>query len=385
MNILFVIESDFWNKTKGISTRFNEVFEQYKDFDRSILFIGKIKKDEKNKIVKEYTYKFYSFFPLKRKIYAVIRVAFNKLHIKIPKFMYNPINQSKLSRRKVEKIINENKIDVVWMYYLWNYNLLSFNSNYFTIVDTQDVTSDIVNNKKKMNLFYPSLLTFNDEIKILDKFDLVLAISKRDFNCYSTLNSKLYYLPFYFETKNLFKKDNDEISLGFIGGTADFNIIAAKRIINEILPKCHSKFKFYFFGKICDLIKDDIKNDNVILYGLVDDVSEAYNLIDIAINPASIGSGLKTKCVEAMAYGIPLITTSIGAQGMEDAVNNVFLVSDDNNIFAQNIDFLVDNNEKRNELSNLGIKYINDNFGIDKYKNLKKLIIERVKKNGKES
>lgn len=384
MKILFIVETDFWNKTKGISTRFNSIFDYFKNYDRHILYIGKVNKKQVRYIKENYTNNFYLMKPIKRKFYAIIRIILNKLHIKIPKFMYNPINQSIISKNKVRKIINKNKIEITWLYYLWNYRLLDKVNNTYNIIDCGDVQSEIVLNKKKNNIFFPSKLTLNEEFNILNKFNMVLAVSKRDYEIFNSNieNYKLYYLPFYFDTYNCYKESND-IKVGFIGGSADFNIIAAKRIIENIIPNCKSNFKMYFFGKVCDYIKEFSNNKNIILYGLVDNVLEAYNLMDVAINPTNMGSGLKTKCVEAMSYGIPLITTTIGAQGLEDGINDVFLLSDDDKVLAKDIDLLVNDSNMRKTLSKKGIDYININFGIDKYNNLEKLIRKSVNKNEK--
>jgi glycosyltransferase, family 1 len=384
--ILFIIESDFWNNSKGISTRFNQVYDEFKNYERFILYIGKLNKNTKNLIMKRYGNNIKSLYPVKRKIYAIIRKIFNKLKITIPNFMYNPINQSFIIRKKVNKIIKKNRIDVCWLYYIWNYDVLSYDSKCLKIIDTQDIASEIVINKRKNNIFFPSNLTFDEEVNILKKFDLVLAISKRDYiSYYQYLKSNVYYLPFYFESKKIKEiSKKDEILIGFIGGNADFNIIAANRIINDILPLCKTKFKMYFFGTIAKHIHNNF-NNNIVLYGPVEHVSDAYEIMDISINPATMGSGLKTKCIEAMSYGIPLITTSIGAQGIEEGINKVFLLAETDLEFASAIDKLVLDINLRRELSNEGLKYISSKFGEGNYNNLKQILKERICENGKKN
>lgn len=51
----------------------------------------------------------------------------------------------------------------------------------------------------------------------------------------------------------------------------------------------------------------------------VDSIAEFWPSIDIAINPVRFGSGLKIKNVEALAHARALLTTPIGAEGIEDA------------------------------------------------------------------
>ncbi len=51
----------------------------------------------------------------------------------------------------------------------------------------------------------------------------------------------------------------------------------------------------------------------------VDSISDFWPSIDVAINPVRFGSGLKIKNVEALAHARALLTTPIGAEGLEDA------------------------------------------------------------------
>ncbi len=68
--------------------------------------------------------------------------------------------------------------------------------------------------------------------------------------------------------------------------------------------------------------------------GIVDDVREAYAAARVVVNPVRAGSGLKIKTVEALAHARPLVTTSVGADGLEDAAGRAFLVGDEAKEFA---------------------------------------------------
>jgi glycosyltransferase involved in cell wall biosynthesis len=60
-----------------------------------------------------------------------------------------------------------------------------------------------------------------------------------------------------------------------------------------------------------------------------DDALElAYRSARVAIAPLRFGAGMKGKVVEAMRFGVPMVTTVVGAQGLADA-GDALLVSDD--------------------------------------------------------
>lgn len=64
--------------------------------------------------------------------------------------------------------------------------------------------------------------------------------------------------------------------------------------------------------------------------GYVSEVSleRAYRSTRVAIAPLRFGAGMKGKVVEAMRFGVPMVTTQVGAQGLADA-GDALLVSDD--------------------------------------------------------
>jgi glycosyltransferase involved in cell wall biosynthesis len=66
----------------------------------------------------------------------------------------------------------------------------------------------------------------------------------------------------------------------------------------------------------------------------VGDVKEAYARAAVVINPVLAGTGLKTKTIEALAFGCPLVSTSCGAEGLEAAAGSAFYLADDPVPFA---------------------------------------------------
>ena len=56
-----------------------------------------------------------------------------------------------------------------------------------------------------------------------------------------------------------------------------------------------------------------------------DDLLGLYRQADIVIAPLRYGAGVKGKVIEAMARGVPVVTTDVGAQGIADAQDLMFL------------------------------------------------------------
>jgi hypothetical protein len=81
----------------------------------------------------------------------------------------------------------------------------------------------------------------------------------------------------------------------------------------------------------------------------------------MAVIPLRYGAGVKGKTVEAMRYGIPLVTTSFGVEGLPGDFS--FLeVSDNSKAFAGNLISLYRNEDRLCELSKKSVEYIKTNF-----------------------
>ncbi|MEI6098755.1 MAG: glycosyltransferase family 4 protein, partial [Alphaproteobacteria bacterium] len=53
------------------------------------------------------------------------------------------------------------------------------------------------------------------------------------------------------------------------------------------------------------------------LHGFVADIGEFYAGMDLIVSPVTMGTGINVKTVQAMAYGMPLLTTAWGSKGIE--------------------------------------------------------------------
>lgn len=96
-------------------------------------------------------------------------------------------------------------------------------------------------------------------------------------------------------------------------GSFDYepNHAAARVIIDEFAP-AFPKMSFLLVGRN----PPKTTAQNVYAPGFVDDLVDALELADIALCPLPRGSGTKLKMLDYLAAGLPIVTTSIGAQGL---------------------------------------------------------------------
>jgi glycosyltransferase involved in cell wall biosynthesis len=72
-------------------------------------------------------------------------------------------------------------------------------------------------------------------------------------------------------------------------------------------------------------------DQNIIYAGFVEDVEMYFKAADLFLNPVQSGGGIKTKMVEAIAFGTTVITTETGAAGIHrDICGKKLIVVPDN-------------------------------------------------------
>jgi len=71
--------------------------------------------------------------------------------------------------------------------------------------------------------------------------------------------------------------------------------------------------------------------------GAVEDVRPYYAMAKVAVAPYRYGEGTKIKVVEAMACGTPVVSTSIGCQGLEVQDSENILIADTETDFRQRV------------------------------------------------
>jgi len=74
---------------------------------------------------------------------------------------------------------------------------------------------------------------------------------------------------------------------------------------------------------------------------------------------------LKIKNIEALAHGLPLVTTTHGARGIEPGIHKAFLVADDAEGFIQSIGSLIKKATIRKKLRKNAHQFIRDRFSTE--------------------
>lgn len=77
--------------------------------------------------------------------------------------------------------------------------------------------------------------------------------------------------------------------------------------------------------------------------GRVEDLHDFYDRARLAVVPIRFGAGVKLKTIEAMQFGVPIVSTSVGAEGVNSLGTTGLVVTDDPRSFAEAVASLLTN------------------------------------------
>jgi len=100
--------------------------------------------------------------------------------------------------------------------------------------------------------------------------------------------------------------------------------------------------------------------------GFVDDVRPHISDCDVYIIPLRVGSGTRIKAFEAMALGCPVVSTSIGIEGLELTSEEHCLIADTPETFAKAVIRMLDDGGLRADLSHKAREYVVERFSAER-------------------
>ncbi len=170
------------------------------------------------------------------------------------------------------------------------------------------------------------------------------------------------------ERKMISAKDRKDIL--FVGGFAHApNVDAVEWFMDEIFDKileANPDIKFNIVGSNPPENITKLSNNNVIVKGFVseEELEELYTNVRLVVVPLRFGAGMKGKVIEALYNNIPVITTSIGAEGLVE-YEDVLIVEDEAEKFAGKVVELYKDTDKIDKMSAKMPKYIEDYFSLN--------------------
>lgn len=251
--------------------------------------------------------------------------------------------------------------DVVCAEYLFCSKTLNlFDAPTLKILDTHD----IFGNRRKLfqqhgqrpNWFYT---TRREERKALRRADVIIAIQEHEQRFFQQLvpEREVVTVGHFVELCPLPFKAEGRPTLLFLASSNPVNLYGFNHFLRESWPIIQAQapdVKLLVAGSLCQALPDHAAYAKL---GAVNSAQDAYSCADIVISPILFGTGLKIKSVEALGCAKPLVTTPIGAEGLDAGMQTAFVAAPMPDEFANRIIELLTNSELRHVISQQAYRF----------------------------
>jgi polysaccharide biosynthesis protein PslH len=232
------------------------------------------------------------------------------------------------------------------------------------------------------------------ERRALREFDAHVVVSERDAERLRALNSdtRIFVIEngvdtdYYSDVRieNAAPAQGEKNRLVFVG-SMDYhaNIDGTVNFAREVWPAVHERnpeLVFTIVGRDpAPEVRELAQISGIEVTGTVADVRPFYREAIAAVVPLNVGGGSRLKILEAMAAGIPVVSTTLGAEGLTVQHGKNILIADTNEQLAEAIVSVVENEGQRKELGTAGRALVTDHYdwsrlGVSLFKTYEELL-----------
>ncbi len=342
-SVLLVTDVPFWQQRKGNHQRIAAMVDYLANhFQISVIFLGIEKpqlQDARINIIHACRHRPLSalawklFLSMPGRLQQTIVRLIDKLDLQRPLDSFG----NDYVAEKVASIYSTGDFNAVIIEYIWHGYLTRVmdRKRSLLLLDTHDIFHRRIAEYAQFERTPDKTVTQEQELAVYEKFDQLIAIQTVEFNYLNNLFPGRVILamhPAEAHPDNYAKRIQSNSATGkliliYFASYGDANVDAIEWFIDDVWNSDLAEvFELQVHGAICDSLRSSVPGIHIC--GQSPTIEAVYRNADIVINPQRFGSGLKIKTVEAMGYGVPVLTTSVGAEGLEEAMDLALLCAD---------------------------------------------------------
>jgi len=282
----------------------------------------------------------------------------------------------------IKQLIQDSNINVVWFEKTFTTHYIKniLGKDIKTIMGTQNFESDVTYQKSKFDRspiwkiiwLYKWINELIYERKYTQLVNKIVVVSENDARFYRQLvdSSKIEIIPNFIDVKDYAGGEAEkEDAICFTGSMSYFpNIDAITYFVEEVwqkIKKKHNNVKLYVVGKNPTENIKRLDSDDIIITGLVESTVPFLKKSKLSIVPLRYGSGTRLKILESMACGTPVISTSLGCEGLDVTNGENIIIADTPDDFAQAVIQLLEYPGLRQSIGEIGEKFVERTYSLE--------------------
>jgi glycosyltransferase involved in cell wall biosynthesis len=209
------------------------------------------------------------------------------------------------------------------------------------------------------------------ELSVAKKSDVTIVVSsvEKDILLREVPGLNVKIVSNICDIKSINRTFSDRADLLFIGGFKHLpNIDAVTYFVENIFPtikKDLSGIKFFIVGSHPPPEIQNLSSSDIIVTGYVKNLDQYFERCRLFVAPLRYGAGVKGKINQSCSYGLPVVTTSIGVEGMYLDHEEDIIVADAPEMFVREVIRLYRDEALWNKLSKNSLEKMRINYSFE--------------------
>lgn len=195
--------------------------------------------------------------------------------------------------------------------------------------------------------------------------------------------AKIFVVPNFHTPHDVASGVRNRTDIVFLGSFAHLpNGDGVRWFLTEVLPLVREALPsapVMIVGRSAPQDLIDLAPEGVDFRGWVPELDDVYAHARVAIAPLRYGAGIKGKVGEAMSFGVPVVGTSVAAEGMAIEHSVTAWLADEAAAFAQGIVELYQDDELWSGISEAGRALVERTLGSDVFEGRLKSLLESTR------
>lgn len=393
--VLFLLNTELFPAMQGGRIRsLNFAKALYEQFELSLLYEGVVPAKEIEEDYRKY-FKFFECVPNKHRSDLIPKSRFDRVKDLINQhpwdvdFRFNPAYEEKFLT-----ILKDEKFDYIFVRYLYQAYYVWKNRDVISVplvFDLDDIESNKISKMyqvERYKNFYDYIRKQMNVLFIRNLYRKICRYAKVNTVC--SMDDQKYVANKWSKNVKVIPNAMD---------VASFNLDQTKKVQNQILfcgtlyYEPNSDAIIWFTKSVFPLIKKmvpevkldivgknplpevlDLQKDSAVkVYGNVESVLPYYEKASLVVTPIRFGSGTRIKIIEAGACKIPVVSTTLGAEGLGVTDGEHCLIADGEQDFANKCVKVLKDKVLAKKLATNNYAFVKQNFDIA-------VIVEKIRK-----
>jgi glycosyltransferase involved in cell wall biosynthesis len=335
-------------------------------------------------------------FNQKRMVFIILKTLIGKL---ISKFRNNEIQENELIAplspasshfvNGLSSVLNQFSFDIVQVEVFLNLAitplLTSRSVNIFVSQETQFMRiQSQIEAWKKAKCNYENYLkdyqtTF--EMSFMQKYDALIVYSEEEAKRHEEyFNLPIRISPFTVFDRTIPEKSEYPIKLVFLGAESHYpNKEGIEWLLNEASGSLNKiGLPIYIVGNWSNATQKEWKKKyNIIFAGIVDNLDE-FLADGILLAPIRFGGGLKTKVMDALKLGVPVIATTHATEGLPVENDKHLIIIDSAHGFVEGVNRIKNDRELTSKFTTNSMNLMNNEFSASNLGILRIKVIKEI-------